>query len=58
MAVEYREEPCRGALNRVNGMPFRWSLNPSALRARYGVADRRRDPLEPPPDPEQLPLAV
>ena len=28
MRVEYREEPCRSALNRVAGMPFRWSLNP------------------------------
>ncbi|HJU46579.1 MAG TPA: radical SAM protein [Gaiellaceae bacterium] len=28
MRVEYREEPCRGALNRVRGMPFDWSLNP------------------------------
>ena len=26
--VEYREEPCRSALNRVQGMPFAWSLNP------------------------------
>ena len=26
--VEYREEPCRAALNRVSGMPFKWSLNP------------------------------
>jgi DNA repair photolyase len=26
--VEYREEPCRSALNRVTGMPFSWSLNP------------------------------
>ena len=26
--VEYREEPCRGALNRVRGMMFEWSLNP------------------------------
>jgi DNA repair photolyase len=26
--VEYREEPCRSALNRVRGMPFSWSLNP------------------------------
>ena len=26
--VEYREEPCRRALNRVKGMPFNWSLNP------------------------------
>jgi DNA repair photolyase len=28
MLVEYREEPCRSALNRVKGMPFGWSLNP------------------------------
>jgi DNA repair photolyase len=28
MRPEYREEPCRSALNRVQGMPFRWSLNP------------------------------
>jgi DNA repair photolyase len=28
MRVEYREEPCRTALNRVRGMPFDWSLNP------------------------------
>lgn len=28
MAVEYREEPCRSALNRVKGMAFGWSLNP------------------------------
>jgi DNA repair photolyase len=26
--VEYREEPCRSALNRVQGMGFGWSLNP------------------------------
>ncbi len=26
--VEYRLEPCRTALNRVQGMPFQWSLNP------------------------------
>jgi DNA repair photolyase len=26
--VEYREEPCRAALNRVRGMAFKWSLNP------------------------------
>ena len=26
--TEYREEPCRSALNRVKGMPFNWSLNP------------------------------
>jgi DNA repair photolyase len=28
MRVEYREEPCRSALNRVKGMGFSWSLNP------------------------------
>src|SRR5256712_7031204 len=27
MRVEYREEPCKVALNRVKGMPFKWSLN-------------------------------
>jgi len=26
--IEYREEPCRAALNRVSGMDFEWSLNP------------------------------
>lgn len=26
--VEYFEEPCKAALNRVKGMPFEWSLNP------------------------------
>jgi len=26
--VEYRIEPCKSALNRVRGMPFKWSLNP------------------------------
>jgi DNA repair photolyase len=28
VAVEYREEPCKAALNRVKGMGFAWSLNP------------------------------
>jgi DNA repair photolyase len=28
MRVEYREEPCRSAMNRVKGMAFEWSLNP------------------------------
>jgi len=26
--AEYREEPCKAALNRVKGMAFTWSLNP------------------------------
>jgi DNA repair photolyase len=28
MRPEFREEPCRSALNRVSGMAFDWSLNP------------------------------
>jgi DNA repair photolyase len=28
VGVEYREEPCKVALNRVKGMMFNWSLNP------------------------------
>ena len=28
MQIEYREEPCRSALNPVTGMGFSWSLNP------------------------------
>ena len=28
MRPRYAEEPCRTALSRVSGMPFRWSLNP------------------------------
>src|ERR671922_1667094 len=28
MRVEYREEPCKTALNAVKGMGFKWSLNP------------------------------
>jgi DNA repair photolyase len=28
VSVEYREQPCRSALNAVRGMGFKWSLNP------------------------------
>jgi DNA repair photolyase len=28
LSVEYVEQPCKTALNRVRGMPFKWSLNP------------------------------
>jgi DNA repair photolyase len=28
VGVDYREEPCKSALNRVKGMRFDWSLNP------------------------------
>jgi DNA repair photolyase len=28
MAVKYREEPCKSAMNQAKGMPFRWTLNP------------------------------
>jgi DNA repair photolyase len=31
MRVEYREEPCKTALNPVKGMGFKWSLNPYRL---------------------------
>jgi hypothetical protein len=30
VAPEYREEPCRTALNKVSGMSFRWS-NPCPI---------------------------
>jgi DNA repair photolyase len=28
MRIQYREEPCKSALNPVKGMAFKWSLNP------------------------------
>jgi len=28
MRPEYREQPCKTALNQTKGMPFRWTLNP------------------------------
>ena len=28
MRVHYEEMSCSSAINRVQGMPFRWSLNP------------------------------
>jgi DNA repair photolyase len=53
MRAEYREEPCKVALNRVKGMPFRWSLNPYMgcahrctfcfVRAFERLADRPSD---------------
>jgi DNA repair photolyase len=53
MRAEYRLEPCRGALNRVKGMSFRWSLNPYMgcvhqctfcfVRAFERLADRPSD---------------
>jgi DNA repair photolyase len=53
MRPEYREEPCKSALNRVKGMPFRWSLNPYMgcahrctfcfVRAFERLADRPSD---------------
>ena len=53
MRPEYREEPCKTALNRVKGMPFRWSLNPYMgcahrctfcfVRAFERLADRPSD---------------
>jgi DNA repair photolyase len=53
MAATYRDEPCRTALNRVRGMPFKWSLNPYMgcahrctfcfVRAFERMADRPSD---------------
>jgi DNA repair photolyase len=53
MRAEYREEPCRTALNRVRGMGFNWSLNPYMgcahrctfcfVRAFERLADRPAD---------------
>jgi DNA repair photolyase len=53
MPPEYRDEPCRTALNRVRNMPFKWSLNPYMgcahrctfcfVRAFERVADRPFD---------------
>ena len=53
MRAEYREEPCKTALNRVRGMSFRWSLNPYMgcvhqctfcfVRAFERLADRPSD---------------
>ncbi len=53
MRPDYREEPCKIALNRVKGMSFRWSLNPYMgcahrctfcfVRAFESLADRPAD---------------
>jgi DNA repair photolyase len=53
MRSEYREEPCKIALNRVKGMSFHWSLNPYMgcahrctfcfVRAFEALADRPAD---------------
>lgn len=53
MAADYRDEPCKTALNRVRGMPFHWSLNPYMgcahrctfcfVRAFERLADRPAD---------------
>ena len=51
MRVEYREEPCRSALNRVKGMPFDWSLNPytgcATVAPSVTSAPSRRAPTGP-----------
>ena len=53
MAADYRDEPCKTALNRVRNMPFAWSLNPYMgcahrctfcfVRAFERIADRPSD---------------
>ena len=46
----YQETRCKSALNRVQGMPFRWTLTGrmvGLLEAKYGVATRMRTPLDP-----------
>jgi DNA repair photolyase len=53
MRAQYRDEPCKIALNRVRGMSFRWSLNPYMgcahrctfcfVRAFERLADRPSD---------------
>src|SRR2546430_2199195 len=41
MKVEYREEPCKTALNPVKGMGFKWSSNPrKGLRPRLTFLTR------------------
>ena len=53
--IEYREEPCKVALNHVKGMPFDWSLNPYMgcvhqlhLLLRALVRAARRPAVRPP----------
>ena len=36
MRAEYRLEPCRAALNRVQGMPFAVRRSPSVLKSKHG----------------------
>src|SRR5437867_2145911 len=45
MRVEYREEPCKVALNRVRGMPFEWSSNPFSIITRGPLVVRDVDVL-------------
>jgi DNA repair photolyase len=53
----YRRLFARGAyMDRADAEPIRRHV--ADLRTRLGIADRRTAPLEPPPDPEQLPLAM
>ena len=46
----------RAYLDKRDAEPIRAEV--AKLRDRYGIADRRRERLEPAPDPEQLSLAV
>ena len=46
----------RAYLDKRDAEPIRAEV--ATLRERYGIADRRRERLEPAPEPEQLSLAV
>ena len=55
MRAEYREEPCKTALNRVKGMPFNWTLNPyrgCTHACHYCFARRYQTQFELGPDDE------
>src|SRR5438477_323797 len=59
MGVEYREEPCKSALNRGRGMAFNWSLHPymgcAHVSATFSMPTpdpqvwRKTEPATPPP---------
>ena len=54
--ARYRRLYARPYLDKRDAEPIRAEV--AALRTRLGIADRRRVKLEPPPEPEQLGLAM